>query len=140
MVVPIFALANAGVNFGAIDMDAALTNPVTLGVFFGLVLGKILGVTGATAITLATKLGKLPHRVTWRHIVGVSALAGIGFTVAIFVTEVAFTNPVIIDFSKIGIFAGSLVAGILGYLILRVGRTRTKATRSDRVDEPATAP
>ncbi|MFQ5966351.1 MAG: Na+/H+ antiporter NhaA [Acidimicrobiia bacterium] len=140
VVVPIFALANAGVHFGAIDMGEALTHPVTLGVFFGLVVGKIVGVTGATAITLATKLGKLPHRVTWRHIVGVSALAGIGFTVAIFVTEVAFTSPEIIDFSKIGIFGASLVAGVLGYLILRIHRSTRRAISSDRVDEPAPTP
>ena len=137
VVVPIFALANAGVYFGAFDPGEALTNPVTLGVFFGLVLGKIVGVTGATAITVATKLAKLPHRVNWKHIFGVSALAGIGFTVAIFVTEVAFTDLSIINFSKIGIFAGSIVAGVVGYLILRI-RRRTPDMPPDRVDEPTT--
>ncbi len=137
VVIPIFALANTGITFAGIDLSEAVTNPVTLGVFFGLVLGKLVGVTGFTFLTVVSGIGKLPHRVTWRHIVGVAAVAGIGFTVALFVTEVAFDSELVKDFGKIGIIAGSVVAGIIGYSVLRLRRLSSADRQREHVDEPA---
>ena len=123
VVIPLFALANAGVRFVDIDTGELLTNPVTLGVAFGLVVGKVIGITGATWIAVRTGIGKLPARTTWDQIVGLALLAGIGFTVSLFITELAYTDELLSDAAKIGIFIGSAVAGIAGYLLLRRGKT-----------------
>jgi NhaA family Na+:H+ antiporter len=117
LIVPLFALANAGVNFRGLD-SGALTNPVALGVAVGLVAGKTIGISLFTWIAVKTRVGRLPHNVGWNHIVGVAAFAGIGFTVSIFITTLAFTDQKLIDVAKLGIFAGSLIAGILGSTIL----------------------
>ena len=140
VVVPIFALANAGVNFAGIDMSEALTHPVTLGVFFGLVLGKLIGVTGFAGIAVALRLGKLPNGTSWNHVFGLAALAGIGFTVSLFITELAFTDRELADFSKIGIFAASIIAGVIGFLILRLGVRKKSRPRREQVDQPAPTP
>ncbi|HEY5578509.1 MAG TPA: Na+/H+ antiporter NhaA, partial [Acidimicrobiia bacterium] len=122
-IVPIFALANAGVTFAGVDLGEALVDPVTLGVFFGLVVGKLVGVSAFASLAVATGLGRLPRGTDWRHVVGLAALAGIGFTVALFITELAFVDETITDFAKIGTFAASIAAGVLGYAVLRAHRS-----------------
>ncbi len=119
VIVPIFALANAGVRFAGVDLLETVTSAVSLGVTAGLVVGKFVGITLATFIAVRFGLGRLPRRTTWTHVVGVAGLAGIGFTVSLFITGLAFTDPVIADQAKVGIFLGSTVAGVLGYAILR---------------------
>lgn len=119
LVVPLFALANAGINFGSIDVADAVTSPVALGVALGLVLGKVIGVTLFTWLALRLHLGVFPRGTGWSDIVGLAALAGVGFTVSLFITELAFSDPLLTDQAKIGIFIGSAVAGIAGYLLLR---------------------
>ena len=119
VVIPIFALANAGIVFRDIDVGEAVTSSVALGVALGLVLGKTVGVTLFTWLALRLHVGVFPKGTGWADIVGLSALAGIGFTVSLFITELAFDDPVLTDEAKIGIFIGSAVAGILGYLLLR---------------------
>jgi NhaA family Na+:H+ antiporter len=118
-IVPLFALANAGVELTADAASGLVSDPVTLGVAAGLVLGKPLGILVASAITVRLGIGRLPVGTTWRHVVGLSIVAGIGFTVALFVTSLSFTDPALTDSAKIGILAGSLVAGALGYSFLR---------------------
>jgi NhaA family Na+:H+ antiporter len=126
LIVPLFALANAGVRFGGIDIIDAITSPVALGVALGLLVGKIVGISAFTALAVRLGLGRLPRHTTWTHIFGLAALAGIGFTVSLFVTGLAFMDPALTDLAKIGIFAGSGIAGIIGYLILRfTGRSST---------------
>ena len=120
VIVPIFALANAGVSMAGLDMVDATTSRVALGVAFGLVVGKVIGVTGFAWLVVKLGWGRLPSGVGWRHMTGTGMLAGIGFTVALFIAELAYTDPAVIDLSKIGIFTGSITAGILGYLILRL--------------------
>ena len=132
VIVPIFALANAGVRFADIDVGAAVTSSVSLGVGFGLVFGKIFGITGATWLALRFKLGKLPRRTGWSQIIGLAALAGIGFTVSLFITELAFTNELLINRAKFGIFLGSMVAGVIGYLLLRSSPTPEEALEASR--------
>lgn len=117
VIVPVFALANAGVRFegGIIE---PLLSPVSLGVGLGLLVGKTVGITALGWAAVRLRLGRLPPNTSWRQLVGVAATAGIGFTVALFITALAFTDPVFADEAKVGIFAGSILAGILGVAIL----------------------
>jgi NhaA family Na+:H+ antiporter len=137
LVVPVFALANAGVNFGGVDMGEAITHPVTLGVFLGLVIGKLVGVTSFTGLAVALGVGRLPRGTSWHHVIGLATLAGVGFTVSLFITELAFVSGDLDDFAKIGIFAGSLLAGALGFVILRVGARKAPEPLAERADESA---
>lgn len=145
LIIPIFALANAGVRFADIDVGAAATSPVSLGVAFGLIVGKIVGITGATWLALRFNIGKLPARTGWSQVIGLAALAGIGFTVSLFIADLAFTEQVLSDRAKIGIFLGSTVAGVIGYLILRRSPTPEEALETSREEmglnlEPASDP
>lgn len=119
LVIPVFALANAGVRFTGLNLLAELTSRVTLGVGVGLLVGKFVGVSLFTAIAVKLGIGRLPKNTTWHHLFGVALLAGVGFTVALFIATLAFTDIQHIDKAKTGIFAGSLVAGVLGYVYLR---------------------
>ncbi|MEE8330906.1 MAG: Na+/H+ antiporter NhaA [Acidimicrobiia bacterium] len=119
VIVPIFALANAGIRFADIDVGEALTSPVALGVGVGLVVGKAVGVSLFVWLAVKLGLGNLPRNTTWTHMFGMAAAAGIGFTVSLFITELAFTDPGILDRAKLGIFVGSAIAGFLAYFVLR---------------------
>ncbi|MBN1287249.1 MAG: Na+/H+ antiporter NhaA [Anaerolineae bacterium] len=117
-IMPIFALANAGVALGG-DLGATFTQPLAIGVILGLVIGKPLGVTLASWLAVRLGLADLPNGVTWRQIAGAGMLAGIGFTMALFIGSLAFEGSPLLDATKIGILAASLVAGVLGWLALR---------------------
>ena len=119
MIVPVFALANAGVRFSGDAVSGLPSDPVALGVGLGLVVGKTVGVFAASLIAVKLGLGKLPSGTTWRHVFGLAMVAGVGFTVALFVTSIRFTDPVLADSAKIGILLGSGGAGVIGYLFLR---------------------
>jgi len=118
VVVPLFALANAGVDFRGVDIVDALTSTVALGVGLGLILGKTAGISLFTFLAVRTGLGRLPAGTGWGHVVGLAAVGGVGFTVALFVASLAFIDPSFDDLAKVGIFAGSLVAGAIGSVIL----------------------
>jgi NhaA family Na+:H+ antiporter len=126
LVVPLFALANAGVRFEGSILDRLFSN-VALGVGIGLVVGKVIGIMTFSWLAVRFGLSRLPVGVTWRHMLGVSATAGIGFTVALFITALAFTDQVLTDDAKVGIFAGSIVAGLLGVVVFRWSGTRRVA-------------
>ena len=119
VVVPVFALANAGVALTGDAVAGVVTDPVTTGVALGLVVGKTVGVFGATALAVRLGIGRLPAGTTWRHVLGLSTAAGVGFTVALFVTSLSFDTAETTDAAKIGILLGSTVAGLLGYALLR---------------------
>jgi NhaA family Na+:H+ antiporter len=121
VVVPIFALANAGVSFA--NAQEVVKSDVTLAVAAGLVLGKLIGISGFSWLGVKLRLGVMAATTTWRHIIGVAALAGVGFTVSLFITELAFTGEMLKNEAKVGVFTGSIVAGIIGFLILRTGKT-----------------
>lgn len=127
VIVPVFALANAGVRFTGIDLGEAITSDVALGVAMGLVVGKTLGISIFTWLAVKLKLGVLPRLTNWRHIVSLAAVAGIGFTVSLFVTGLAFTHPILTDEAKIGIFVGSFTAGLIGYVMLRTAPAPSRA-------------
>ena len=118
LIVPIFALANAGVDFRSISFSEAATSNIALGVAIGLVVGKILGISGFTWAAVRLRLGKLPRGTGWGHVLGLAATAGIGFTVSLFVTGLAFSDPHLTDLAKVGIFTGSVVAGVIGAILL----------------------
>jgi len=122
----VFALANAGVDLGGGVLGDALSSRITLGVVVGLVVGKMLGISTAVAIAVALRLGRLPPGVRPRQIVGVAAVAGIGFTVSLFIAELSFEGTRNLGDAKIGILAGSLLSGVIGVLIL-VRRRRQPA-------------
>lgn len=119
-VMPIFALANAGVVLGD-GIGTALTSSVCLGVMFGLIIGKQIGVTAFTALAVKSGIGKLSSGTTWRQIYGTSWLAGIGFTMSLFIANIAFEEDLqSLQYAKVGILAGSLVSGTVGFVVLRL--------------------
>jgi NhaA family Na+:H+ antiporter len=110
---------NAGVAVSPDAMAAALVSPIALGIAGGLLVGKLLGIVGASWLAVRMRVAVLPDGVAWGHIVGVSLLAGIGFTVSLFITELAFADPAMIDAAKLAILVTSAVAGGTGFLVLK---------------------
>jgi NhaA family Na+:H+ antiporter len=120
VVLPLFALANAGVELSADALARSLHSPVTIGIVAGRVVGKIVGITLACWLAVRTGIAPLPSGARWRHIVGIGATAAIAFTVSLFVAELALPAT-LQDVAKIGILASALVGGALGFVILRRG-------------------
>ena len=121
-IVPIFALANAGVSLSGETVADAAGSPITLGIVLGLVVGKLVGVTGFAWLAVRTGLGTLPASVTWQHIIGAGAVAGIGFTVSLFVAGLAFSSEAAIGEAKVGILVASVAATALGAVVLGTAR------------------
>ena len=119
VVMPIFALANAGISFVDLNLGAVFSNGVAIGVMAGLLVGKPVGIVFAVWITERLGFGRRSRGMTWQRIWGLGFLAGIGFTMSMFITMLAFTSPENAIQSKLGIFAASIVGGIAGYIILR---------------------
>ncbi|MDQ3996764.1 MAG: Na+/H+ antiporter NhaA [Gemmatimonadota bacterium] len=117
-IVPLFALANAGVRIGS-DVGVALANPVSLGVMLGLLVGKPIGIMMASWLAVWASVAVLPSGIPWKAIHGVSLLAGIGFTMSLFIGALAFPDSPLQDSAKLGILAASFVAAVLGGLLLR---------------------
>ncbi|MEI6314406.1 MAG: Na+/H+ antiporter NhaA [Syntrophus sp. (in: bacteria)] len=127
VVIPLFALANAGVNFAGIQIGVMMRHPVTSGVFFGLVLGKFVGISSLSWFAVKFGWAKLPKGVLWRHILGVAWLGGIGFTMSLFIGQLAFTSqPALIEDSKIGVFLASFLSATIGMVWLYFSTSRTK--------------
>lgn len=118
LVIPIFALSNAGITIDAASL-ANIVNPVTLGVSSGLFIGKFIGIVGMVFILTRLKLSQLPHGCNWNHIIGAGFLAGIGFTMSLFISELAFTSKELVEQAKIGIIFTSVIAGTLGYFMIK---------------------
>jgi NhaA family Na+:H+ antiporter len=118
VIMPLFALANAGIVIGS-DFFSALINPVSIGVISGLIIGKFAGVLLFTWLMVKTGLAQLPDQANFKHITGVALLAGVGFTMSLFISNLAFENPQFIEQAKYGILIASLIAGILGITMLK---------------------
>ncbi|WP_214472433.1 Na+/H+ antiporter NhaA [Mesorhizobium sp. dw_380] len=128
-VIPIFGFANAGVSLAGLSLSA-LIEPLTLGVAAGLVLGKLVGVFGSSALAIRLGLADLPAHAGWSHMIGISLLCGIGFTMSLFIGLLAFAGDVALqDAVKVGILAGSFIAAILGAAVLLM------APAAERVEE-----
>lgn len=120
LVLPLFALANAGVRFDMETIREAAGSPLTWGIIAGLVVGKFVGITAATAIVRATGLGALAPGLTLRRVAGGAALSGIGFTISLFIVDIAITDPVKQDLARVGVLVASVVAFALGWLLFTV--------------------
>ena len=127
VIVPLFAVANAGVEL----TGGQLSDPsaVFVGVFLGLVVGKLVGIAAFSWLAVRTGLGRLPVGTRWGHIAGVGTVAGIGFTVSLFITSLAFDQQALQDDAKIGTLAASIVAALAGWAVFsRVRRPADSAT------------
>jgi len=120
-ILPIFALSNAGVHLTGNFFDM-LFHPISLGIMGGLILGKFLGITLFTKLFVRLRLATLPPGVSWRHIYGMSFLAGIGFTMSMFIADLGFEDKSFEEIAKVGILAASLIAAIAGITILRTAK------------------
>jgi NhaA family Na+:H+ antiporter len=118
LIVPVFALANAGVTLGG-DLVSSLTDEVSLGIVLGLAAGKQIGVTLGAWIAVKLGMADLPGGVDWRQIHGVGCLAGIGFTMSLFIAGLAFGSTPLLEVAKLGILLASLISGFLGWILLR---------------------
>ena len=118
LVLPIFAFFNSDINFADVTLSS-IYSPLSLGVILGLLLGKPIGITLFTYVGMKTNLFNLPENVTIKDVFGLSLLCGIGFTMSLFINGLAFSDPVLIDSSKLGIFIGSMISAVAGYLILK---------------------
>jgi Na+:H+ antiporter, NhaA family len=126
LILPLFAFANAGIPLAGLSMDA-LTSFLPLGIAAGLVLGKPLGILLAVTACVSLGFAKLPERATWTHVAGVGCLAGIGFTMSLFIGTLAFDSPTQIDAVRVGVIAGSIVSTLLGLTILWLGSRKSSS-------------
>ena len=125
LILPIFALANAGVQ---LRFDMSLFGPISIGIMLGLVIGKPLGITLLSWLAIRVGLAELPRNVGWRELFSASWLAGIGFTMSLFIANAAFSDPELLDQAKIGIIFASLVAGIIGFILMATGSSTHEET------------
>ena len=124
LVVPIFALANAGVSFAGME-PAAILAPLPLGIALGLLLGKQVGIVGLAWLAVKSGIARLPEGIGWLQVWGLSLIAGIGFTMSLFIGNLAFADEAAINAVKLGVLGGSVVSALLGVLILLQGGKRT---------------
>jgi Na+:H+ antiporter, NhaA family len=124
LILPLFAFANAGIPLSGFSLDT-LTQSLPLGIAVGLVLGKPVGIMLAVAACVSLGFAKLPDRATWVHMLGVACLAGIGFTMSLFIGTLAFNDPAEIDAVRVGVIAGSLVSTLLGLSVLFLNLSRS---------------
>ncbi len=118
IIIPMFALSNAGIEISGDALADAARSDVTLGVVAGLVVGKLVGISLFTWIGVKSGMSRMPRGASWTHVIGLAAIGGVGFTVSLFVAGLAFDNPVFTDDAKIGIVVASMVAALVGSVIL----------------------
>ena len=138
VVIPLFGLANAGVRLDAATLRAAMSSSITIGIVVALVVGNAVGISVLAGLALRTGLGALPGRVRYGHLVGGAVLAGIGFTIALFITDLAFDDDALRRQATVGVLAGSFIAAVLGSLLLRyLGERLPLCTVDDDGELPA---
>ncbi|UFS59265.1 Na+/H+ antiporter NhaA [Subtercola endophyticus] len=120
IILPIFALANAGVHLDAATLTAAFGSPLTWGIIVGLVVGKFVGITGMTVLVKTLKIGVLAPGLTFGRVAGGAALSGIGFTIALFIIDLAIPDPALQDEARVGVLAATVIAFVLGWAVFRV--------------------
>ena len=144
LIVPVFALANAGIRVSPATVGAALSSPVGLGVVLGLVVGKPVGVLAFSVLGVRLRLASLPEGVGWRHVSGAAALAGIGFTVSLFIAGLAFAGGELTGHAKVAILLGSYASALAGAAVLLLVSRRPGASKrpereaEDAAPEPST--
>ena len=120
LVLPLFALASAGVNLSTERLKLALSSPIALGIVLGLVVGKAVGITAFSFLAVESKIAGMADDLTWAGIAGIAMLAGVGFTVALFISGLSFEDETSVAAAKVAVLAASLAAGAIGYLYLRL--------------------
>jgi len=120
-ILPLFAFANAGLSFSNIKLSTFI-HPLPLGIIVGLFFGKQLGIFGASWLAVKTKLAKLPYQVNWWHIYGTALICGIGFTMSLFIANLAFGDNELTTLVRLGVFTGSVLSGIAGYSVLSLAQ------------------
>ncbi|MCG6913634.1 Na+/H+ antiporter NhaA [bacterium BMS3Abin03] len=120
LIIPLFALSNAGVSLSGLSFLEALLSEVGLGIIIGLFIGKQIGIFGFSFLAVKLKLASLPEGINWKNLYGAGILTGIGFTMSLFIAGLAFKDPALLDLSKIGVLTGSIISGVLGFLFLRL--------------------
>lgn len=138
LILPVFALANAGLSIKELSPGEAFLHPVTLGICLGLFVGKPLGVTLFSYLAVKLGLVSLPENVEWKHMIGAGILGGIGFTMSLFVSGLSFVQPEVLNYSKLGILTGSALAALAGGVLLRLSVGRSTVPAAGR--KPAEAP
>jgi NhaA family Na+:H+ antiporter len=133
MILPIFAFANAGVSLTGLTWSD-FAQPVTLGIAAGLFIGKQIGVMGATILAVKTGFARLPAGVTWRHIYGIAALTGVGFTMSLFIGSLAFGTDDKMNAVRLGVLLGSVVSGLFGYVILRSAPQKKSVAENEAIE------
>jgi len=123
LIIPVFAFANTNITLQA-EMLHGLTAPLGLGIFFGLMLGKPVGILLTTWVCRRLGIASLPEGSTWMHIIGVGMLAGIGFTMSIFISILSFHNPLFVSEAKLSVLLTSIIAGTAGYILLKANSDR----------------
>ena len=123
VVIPVFALCNAGIDLAAVSWSGALSSRITLGVVAGLVVGKFVGVAGFSWLAIRAGVARLPQGVAWRHLLGAAWLTGIGFTMSLFIAQLALGDAQAVDSAKLGILLASAIAAAVGlaWLYLAAG-------------------
>jgi NhaA family Na+:H+ antiporter len=138
LIVPIFAFSNAGVSLGG-DLGAALTSNISLGIVAGLLLGKPIGITFFSWIAVKLGIADLPYGVSWRQLFAASWLAGIGFTMSLFIADSAFAGD-LLDTAKMSILIASLLAGAVGFgLLMWASSTHEEASQLEEAPAAASA-
>lgn len=128
LIVPIFAFANAGVVLKGLSVSDLMA-PLPLGIALGLIVGKQVGVFGITFLMVKSGLARLPHGANWAHIYGIACLAGIGFTMSLFIGSLSFNDPLLMNQVRLGVLSGSMVSGLLGFGVLMYASRQTTASR-----------
>lgn len=129
IILPLFALANTSIQFSALSFES-LVHPVSLGIVAGLLVGKPLGIAGFSFLAVKLGMGSLPLALQWKHIAGIGLMGGVGFTISIFMSVLAFEDPERIAQSKISVLLASFTSGIIGYWYLsRILHSTTKTGR-----------
>ena len=126
LVMPLFAFSNSGITLQSGFLNDILSSSITLGVLLGLVVGKFIGVLIFCWVAVKMKIAALPQGVSWKQIIGVALLAGIGFTMSLFITTLAFNDAQLVTDAKLGIFIASIISGAVGYFVLKKASTTPK--------------
>ena len=132
-ILPLFALTNAGVRFVGGDLGEFWIDPALPGILLGLLLGKPIGIVLFSYLVIKLKISSLPEHVNWMHMLGAGVLGGVGFTMAIFVANLAFSDPEIVTTAKLAILVASALAGVVGFIFLWLQARRTKVSATGRI-------
>ncbi|EBA09905.1 Na+/H+ antiporter NhaA [Sagittula stellata] len=138
LIIPVFAFANAGVVLAGMELNQVLA-PLPLGIALGLIIGKQVGVFGVAFLMVKMGLARMPYGANWAQIYGIACLAGIGFTMSLFIGSLSFSDPALMNEVRIGVLSGSLISGIIGYIALRMSTSKEDQAGKAESESNATA-